>query len=79
MSLWKVNDNSTSLLMDLYYHRLLAGQGRASALLDAMRSLRVTHPHPHDWAAFISLGSEEPLTLPSTPSPPTTTASTPGP
>jgi len=30
MSLWKVDDNSTSLLMNMYYRNLLAGQGRAS-------------------------------------------------
>ncbi|ADO69323.1 Tetratricopeptide repeat family protein [Stigmatella aurantiaca DW4/3-1] len=61
VSLWKVNDNSTHLLMDLYYRNLLAGQGRASALRGAMLSLRATHPHPHAWAPFIALGSDTPL------------------
>ena len=61
MSLWKVNDDSTHLLMDFYYRNLLAGQGRASALREAMRSLRASHPHPHDWAPFIALGSDAPL------------------
>jgi CHAT domain-containing protein len=61
MSLWKVNDDSTRLLMDAYYRNLLAGQGRASALSEAMRSLRVSRPHPHDWAPFIALGSNAPL------------------
>jgi CHAT domain-containing protein/Tfp pilus assembly protein PilF len=61
MSLWKVNDDSTRLLMELYYRNLLRGQGRASALHEAMRSFRVSHPHPHDWAPFIALGSDAPL------------------
>ncbi|MDC0712579.1 CHAT domain-containing protein [Stigmatella sp. ncwal1] len=61
MSLWKVSDDSTRLLMDTYYRNLMAGQGRASALREAMRSFRVSRPHPHDWAPFIALGSDEPL------------------
>ena len=61
VSLSKVNDNSTRLLMDSYYRHLLAGEGRASALREAMRSLRATHPHPSHWAPFIALGSDAPL------------------
>jgi CHAT domain-containing protein len=61
MSLWKVNDDSTRLLMEAYYQNLLAGQGRASALREAMRSLRLSQPHPHYWAPFISLGRDAPL------------------
>jgi CHAT domain-containing protein len=72
MSLWKVNDDSTRVLMETYYRNLLAGQGRASALREAMRSLRESRPHPHDWAPFIALGSDAPLraitpTAPETP------------
>jgi CHAT domain-containing protein len=61
MSLWKVNDDSTRLLMEAYYQNLLAGQGRASALREAMRLLRLSQPHPHYWAPFISLGRDAPL------------------
>jgi CHAT domain-containing protein len=61
MSLWKVNDDSTRLLMESYYRHLLDGSGRAEALRQAMRSLRQSHPHPHYWAPFISLGSDAPL------------------
>ncbi|HEX5746615.1 MAG TPA: tetratricopeptide repeat protein [Archangium sp.] len=61
MSLWKVNDDSTGVLMETYYRNLLAGQGRASALREAMRSLREARPHPHYWAPFIALGSDAPL------------------
>jgi CHAT domain-containing protein len=61
MSLWKVNDETTRTLMEAYYTNLLAGQGRASALREAMRSLRATKPEPHYWAPFIALGRDAPL------------------
>lgn len=61
MSLWKVNDDSTRLLMEDYYRHLLAGRGRAEALRDAMRTLRESRPHPHYWAPFIALGRDAPL------------------
>jgi CHAT domain-containing protein/Tfp pilus assembly protein PilF len=63
MSLWKVNDDTTRQLMEAYYTNLLAGQGRASALREAMRSLRATQPEPHFWAPFIVLGRDTPLRL----------------
>ncbi|HYH97344.1 CHAT domain-containing tetratricopeptide repeat protein [Hyalangium sp.] len=61
MSLWKVNDDTTRHLMEAYYRHLLSGQGRATALREAMRSLRETQPHPHYWAPFIALGQDTPL------------------
>jgi CHAT domain-containing protein len=61
MSLWQVKDDTTSQLMEAYYRNLLAGQGRASALREAMLSLRATRPHPHYWAPFIALGRDTPL------------------
>jgi hypothetical protein len=39
----------------------LAGQGRAAALREAMRSLRHKQPHPHFWAPFIAIGQDSPL------------------
>jgi CHAT domain-containing protein len=61
MSLWKVDDETTRKLMEAYYTHLLAGQGRATALSEAMRWLRATKPHPHYWAPFIVLGRDAPL------------------
>jgi CHAT domain-containing protein/tetratricopeptide (TPR) repeat protein len=61
MSLWKVNDDTTRQLMEAYYRNLLEGQGRAAALREAMRALRLSHPHPHYWAPFIVLGRDSPL------------------
>ncbi len=61
MSLWKLNDDTTRHLMEAFYSNLLAGQSRATALRQAMRALRTTHPHPHYWAPFIVLGRDAPL------------------
>lgn len=61
MSLWKVNDETTRELMVDYYRRLLAGQGRAAALEEAMRSLRARHSHPYYWAPFVAIGVGSPL------------------
>jgi CHAT domain-containing protein/lipopolysaccharide biosynthesis regulator YciM len=63
MSLWKVNDETTRQLMEAYYRNLLAGQGRATALREAMSELRRTRPHPHYWAPFLVMGRETPLRL----------------
>jgi CHAT domain-containing protein len=60
-SLWKVNDDTTRQLMQGYYHHLLAGKPRVSALREAMRELRQAHPHPYAWAPFIALGRDAPL------------------
>jgi CHAT domain-containing protein/lipopolysaccharide biosynthesis regulator YciM len=60
-SLWKVNDETTRELMEAYYQNLLAGQGRTTALRQAMQALRQTQPHPHFWAPFIAIGKDAPL------------------
>jgi CHAT domain-containing protein/Tfp pilus assembly protein PilF len=60
-SLWKVNDVATQELMEAYYRQLLAGQGRTTALRQAMLALRQKRPHPHFWAPFIAVGRDTPL------------------
>lgn len=61
MSLWKVPDEPTCLLMEAFYRNLLAGKGRSEALRNAQFELRAIHPHPRDWAAFVCLGDPGPL------------------
>jgi hypothetical protein len=63
MSLWKVDDETTRVLMEAYYRSLLAGQGRATAMHEAMREVRLAQPHPHYWAPFIVMGRNTPLRL----------------
>ncbi|MFP2924428.1 tetratricopeptide repeat protein [Pyxidicoccus sp. 3LG] len=60
-SLWSVNDETTRELMEGYYRNLLAGQGRITALREAMRTQRRKHPHPYFWAPFIAIGQDTPL------------------
>ena len=58
-----MDDRTTGTLMEAYYRQLLAGQGRAAALREAMRELRRTLPHPYYWAPFIAMGRDGPLRL----------------
>ena len=65
MSLWPVEDVATSLLMQHFYERLLAGDSRVEALCAAQRHLlaqsSTLHAHPYFWAAFRLVGSVGPL------------------
>ena len=56
MSLWKVPDRQTQMLMTLFYRRLKAGQPRAEALRDAQLRMKKHFPHPYCWGAFICQG-----------------------
>ncbi|OLP20419.1 hypothetical protein BST81_00840 [Leptolyngbya sp. 'hensonii'] len=62
VSLWKVQDEATSLLMTQFYQNLLQGQNKAQALRQAMLTL-ATHkdaPYPPTaWAAFVLIGEAE--------------------
>jgi CHAT domain-containing protein len=60
MSLWPVEDTATSILMQHFYQRLLAGDSRVEALSTAQRHL-LTHAHPYFWAAFRLVGNAGPL------------------
>jgi hypothetical protein len=61
MSLWKVPDEPTRELMEDFYRRLLAGQGRAEALRESQLAMKARHPDPYYWGAFICQGDPSPL------------------
>lgn len=61
MSLWKVRDNETRELMVLFYQNLFAGNSRLDALRAAQAAIRIKHPEPYYWAAFICEGEIGPL------------------
>ncbi len=61
MSLWKVPDEPTRELMEDFYHRIMAGQGRAGALREAQLALKAKYPEPFYWGAFISQEDPGPL------------------
>ena len=60
MSLWPVEDQSTTLLMQQFYQHLMDGETKAEALSAAQRYI-LHHPtsmyaHPYFWAAFRLVG-----------------------
>ena len=59
MSLWKVNDQATTILMTQMYQNLMNGQGCQEALTNAQRALRTYEGGRYDdsryWAAFVLL------------------------
>jgi CHAT domain-containing protein len=57
LSLWEVDDKSTSTLMREFYRGLQQGQRKADALRAAMRSAHECNPHPYYWAPFKLIGS----------------------
>lgn len=61
MSLWKVPDEQTRELMEDFYRRILAGEGRAEALRQAQLEMKRKYPDPLYWGAFICQGDPAPL------------------
>ena len=59
MSLWKVDDQATRLLMTEFYRNLLDGKSKREAFGNAQQYLRAAeggkYNHPRYWAAFILL------------------------
>jgi CHAT domain-containing protein len=56
LSLWDVQDRTTSELMTAFYVRLRTSSNKAAALQGAMQELREQYPHPYYWAPFILIG-----------------------
>jgi CHAT domain-containing protein len=56
VTLWTVDDEQTSLLMQKFYGSLMAGKGPAAALRDAQIELIKENQHPFFWSSFILLG-----------------------
>ena len=56
LTLWDVQDQSTALLMTLFYGNLAGGRSKAVALQDAILQLKREYPHPYHWAPFILVG-----------------------
>ncbi|MCC5946076.1 MAG: CHAT domain-containing protein [Bernardetiaceae bacterium] len=56
MSLWKVSDEATQLLMSEFYKNLLSGKSKREAFKDAQFSLKAKYPEPYFWGAFVMVG-----------------------
>jgi CHAT domain-containing protein len=57
LSLWDVNDKSTSRFMSEFYQAWLAGQTKSAALRLAIQKVRAEEPHPYFWAPFLLVGN----------------------
>ncbi|MGI0493757.1 tetratricopeptide repeat protein [Alkalinema pantanalense CENA528] len=56
VSLWAVNDQSTSEFMQEFYRQLKQQPDKAQALRQAMLATKQRHPDPSHWAAFTLVG-----------------------
>jgi tetratricopeptide (TPR) repeat protein len=56
VSLWMVNDRSTSQLMRAFYAGLENGLSRPAALRESMLAVKAASPHPYYWAPFMLMG-----------------------
>lgn len=65
MTLWTANDESTSQLMNHFYHFLSKGQSKDMALRNAkltyLKSADELLSHPYYWAHFVLKGNDSPL------------------
>jgi CHAT domain-containing protein len=62
MSLWKVPDVATSLLMEKFYRMIKSGQKKDEALANAKREFRKDYPEmasPYYWAGFVMNGKTD--------------------
>jgi CHAT domain-containing protein/Flp pilus assembly protein TadD len=68
VSLWQVNDQSTSIMMQNFYKHLASGMTKSAALRQAKLDYieKVDNPiaaHPAFWSPFILIGDEAPVKL----------------
>lgn len=56
MSLWKVDDAATQLLMTFFYEQLMISKQVRGAFKEAQRRLREIYPSPYYWGAFVVSG-----------------------
>lgn len=65
MSLWSVEDCSTSAIMSNYYQALKAGQSKdlavRSAKLEFLQTANKLKSHPFYWAPFVQIGDLSPM------------------
>jgi CHAT domain-containing protein len=67
VSLWQVNDQSTSIIMQNFYKHLASGQSKSAALrqakLDYISNADGLGAHPAFWSPFILIGDDAPVKL----------------
>lgn len=55
MSLWEVDDDATSFMMQSFYQNLLNGMNKRDAFESAQKEVKKKYSDPRYWAAFIML------------------------
>ena len=55
MSLWEVDDQATSLMMQTFYSNLVKGKSKRDSFSAAQNEVRKKYADPRYWAAFIML------------------------
>lgn len=63
MSLWKVDDQATQILMEEFYRQILNGADPYVALRESQKRVRLKYPDPKYWAAFILVDAISKLEL----------------
>jgi CHAT domain-containing protein len=56
MSLWKVDDAATQLLMTNFYSNLVKGGNKLKAFKQAQLQLMTKYKEPYYWGAFVMMG-----------------------
>jgi CHAT domain-containing protein len=56
MSLWKVDDEATQLLMSNFYKNWVSGMTKREAFAKAQQQVRAKYPEPYYWGAFVMVG-----------------------
>jgi CHAT domain-containing protein len=59
VSLWNVDDDVTTKLMDRFYTHLTNGASKSESLRGAQEDVRKTYPNPRLWAAFQLVGAAD--------------------
>lgn len=59
MSMWKVDDTATQIMMTEFYQNLASGMSKRRAFLEAQQSLHDVDDDPSHWAAFVMLDAIE--------------------
>lgn len=55
MSLWKVDDEATQMLMRNFYDQWMNGKSKMEAFKLAQQKLRKSYDHPYYWGAFVMI------------------------
>ena len=65
MTLWEIEDISTSKIMTLFYQNLKEGLRKDEALgmakLSYLKTADKLHAHPYFWAAYVQIGDNSPI------------------